>query len=830
MKIGCLIALLFTSFFSPPAVGQQAKLEGHVLNYEKNPVRKVRITAPGGQAAETDSKGHFIITFPLTVLPGQATRVEVPPASGWIVYEPMMGNWVTQSSARNYEPMQVIVISRGSDLPLSPTRLKQVIAKWANERAKLRRQVDQYNKQIAAQRSELEEYAFLKEYSENYGFTLDKFLHAAQQWAQAKNAGDKEEQALKEYLRKNYVRAAQLARESALVADEELGKANNQKAEFSLKVIRRFKLEGNAFYEQSKFREALMAYGEIETRFSTRKLSKEDLIGEWADIKNLIGSAKRELGSKVEGLESQKLLSESVEEYRQALTVYTRAQMPQEWARTQGNMGSSLHRRGERLTGAEGVQLLGQAVEAIRQALTVTTREQQPLQWASAQNTLGLVLSTEGERREGLEGVRLLRESADAYQQVLTVTTREQQPTEWAMAQNNLGVVLTFLGERVGGKEGAEAIGQALEALRAALLIHTREKMPMQWAMTQNNIGNLLQIQGEGLAGKQGVRLLGQAVEAYRLALQVRTREQVPQDWAATQNNLGNALSIQGERVAGEEGVRLLGQAVEALRPILQVRTHEHLPQDWAIAQNNLGVALLAQGARLGGEEGVRLLGQAVEAFRAALQVQTREHLPLGWVQTHNNLARTYLLLGNWPGAAESYENVLTLYPGSKEANRVLSALYHDRLFKFEKAYVLNQQWLERHADDIYTQANFAEEAFTTGRFAECRRQINALLAKPEVPASTRIALRATEIANLLALGEANQVPVRIKTLIEEVSRQPAEFKVEWGFDGTRHFIAQNEKLVPYRVWLNQLLDALASKNRDMILNALQQAGVSFKE
>lgn len=823
MKTVCFIVLFLASFFSPSAIGQQAKLEGNVLNDKNNPVRQLRIIAPGGQSAETDSQGHFIISFPLTVLPGQPTRIEVSRASGWVVYEPMMGNCVTQSSARNMEPMRVIVISRRSPLPLSPMKLREVIAKWANERAKLSRQVD-------AQKSELKKYAFLKEYSENYGFTLDRFLRAAEQWARSRDSDDKEEQALKEYFLKNYGRAAQLAREAALAADDELKAANDRKAEASVKVIRRFKLEGNAFYEQSKFREALTAYGEIETRFSTRILSKEDLPGEWADIKNLLGSAKRELGIKAEGPESQKLLSESVEEYRQALTVYTPIQMPQEWARTQTNMGNALQRRGERLAGAEGVLLLGQAAEAIRQALTVRTREQQPQEWAGTQNVLGLVLETEGNRQEGLEGVRLLRQSAEAYQQALMVMTREQQPQEWAMAKNNLGNVLTFLGERLRGKEGAEVLGQAIDALRAALQVHTREKQPVQWAMTQNNIGNTLQAQGEGLANEQGVRLLGQAVEAYRLALQVRTREEFPQDWAATQNNLGNALSIQGERVAGEEGARLLGQAVEVLRAILQVQTREHLPQDWAQAQNNLGVALFSHGARLGGEEGVRLLGQAVEAFRAALQVQTSEHLPLGWARTHINLARTYLLLGNWSGAAESYANVLTLYPNNRESIRALSALYHDKLFKFEEAYALNRQWLERHADDIDTQASVAEGAFTTGRFVECRQQVNTLLARPEVPVSTKIALRGTEIANLLALGEANQVPIRMKTLLEEVSRQPAEFKVEWNFDGTRHFIAQNEKLLPHRVWLNQLFDALASKNRDMILNALQQAEASFKD
>jgi tetratricopeptide (TPR) repeat protein len=267
----------------------------------------------------------------------------------------------------------------------------------------------------------------------------------------------------------------------------------------------------------------------------------------------------------------------------------------------------------------------------------------------------------------------------------------------------------------------------------------------------------------------------------------------------------------------------LLAQAVEAFRAALQVHTREALPQDWARTQNNLGNVLSSQGERLEGAEGVRLLGQAVEAYLAALQVYTREALPQQWAGTQNNLARTYLQLRNWFGAAESYVNLLTLYPDYAEAYIRASALYHERLFKFEAAFALNQQWLARHPDDLAAQASFAENHFTTGRFSECGQHITALFGKPEVPVSTKTALQAIEIANLLALNQAGQVLTKIGVLLGEVARQPAAFKVDWVFDGTRHFISQNEKLSPYRAWLELLFDALASKDRDTMLRALQE-------
>jgi len=50
------------------------------------------------------------------------------------------------------------------------------------------------------------------------------------------------------------------------------------------------------------------------------------------------------------------------------------------------------------------------------------------------------------------------------------------------------------------------------------------------------------------------------------------------------------------------------------------------------------------------------------------------------------------------------------------------------------------------------------------------------------------------------------------------------------GLNGIRHFIGQNEKLSPYRTWLSQLFDAMASKDRDAMLKALQDVSANFRE
>ena len=382
MKPGFLTAVLFIIGLTSSAYGQQAKLEGHVYTHMNVPVSGVRVVAPGGQAAVTSTKGHFLIAFHSPIQPGQATRIEVARA-GWVIYEPMLGNCATQSTARNYQPLKVIIVPKKSPLALSPKRLSQVIARWSDERNKLRGQVGEL-------KSQLDEYAFLREYAEKYGFTLDRFISAAEQWAKSAQSNDKYDQALKEYFLKNYDRAAQLADESALIEDEKLERTNKEKKGTSLRVIERFKLKGNALYAKNKYREALASYKEIDKRFTARKILKDDLIEEWGEVKLLLGIAKVQLGNRVEGEESKRLLTESLKEYEQALSVYTREALPQSWAMTQNNLGNALLSQGERLSGEEGSRLLRQAIDAYDEALTVYTREALPQDWAMLQSNLVL--------------------------------------------------------------------------------------------------------------------------------------------------------------------------------------------------------------------------------------------------------------------------------------------------------------------------------------------------------------------------------------------------------------------------------------------------------
>jgi tetratricopeptide (TPR) repeat protein len=268
----------------------------------------------------------------------------------------------------------------------------------------------------------------------------------------------------------------------------------------------------------------------------------------------------------------------------------------------------------------------------------------------------------------------------------------------------------------------------------------------------------------------------------------------------------------------------LLAESVAAYRQALEVYTRETLPQQWAMTQNNLGIALRDQGIRTGGERGTQLLAEAVAAYRQALEVHTRETLPPQWAQTHDNLAKAYVALEDWPNAAASYVNVLQVYPDAEKAYSAASKLYHEVLFQFSEVFALNRHWLKRHPDDLSALSDFAEKHFTTSRFAECAQRIGALVENPTVKTSTKIALRAIEIANLLALNNSPQVPDKLQALIDSLAAQTDDFKVIWTFKGIKHFIDHSAQLAPYRTWLGQLFTALEAADRQTVLTGLQEA------
>lgn len=550
----------------------------------------------------------------------------------------------------------------------------------------------------------------------------------------------------------------------------------------------------------------------------------------WAATQNHLGSVLRDLGERVGGDESLTHLKDAKTAFSAAQTVFVRDKFPQHWAVVQNNLGNTLNSMGELMGGSEGLRYLKEAEAVFGTAIEIITREQSPQGWAMLQNNLGLVLESLGERVEGVDGIKYLERAEKTYRNALEVRTRERMPQKWAATQMNLGNTLRELSSQMEGADRIKILNDAEEALRAAIEVFTRDQFPQDWAAAQSNLGPVLALLGTSAEGSASLRYLKEAESVLRLALEVRTQEHLPQKWATTQNSLGAVYSALGARIKGIESINYWKNAEAAMRAALRVRTRDHLPQRWAATQNNLGLVLINLGARTNGQESLKYLNEAQFVLLAALEVRTRQNLPQKWAMTQMNLADVYLLLKNWVAASEAYSNVLQVFPNRLNAYRGATSLDHEVLFRFDRAFATHQQWLAKNGDDVDALADFAEANFTTARFSECNLLISALLTRQEVSVSTKTALRAIEIASLLALSKSTEVLGKLDVLMAEISRQPAEFTVEWRFDGTKHFLSQNDKLSSHRVWLGQLFDALSGEGRDEILKALQKVKVKFKE
>jgi tetratricopeptide (TPR) repeat protein len=723
MKFGIgLTTVVFIVWSSVIAVGQ-AKLEGHVANEKKKAVSGLRIIAPGGQETQTDSKGHFIINFPASIQPGQATRI-ILGKPHWVVYQPPFGECTTQSIERNRQPLLVIIVPKGSPLALSPARLSQIVAELAAERIRLR-------SDLTAQKQNLADYAIINRYTVEYGITIDQFKAAAAQWAQIGDSDDKIERARKEYWLGNFAKVTELTGEAGPLAVNVLKQTHKQHLDEGRRVINIYKLEANAFSEQSKFTEALNSLRIIDQLFDTRELLQDDLISEWTEVQFLIADTKTQLGEKLEGEARLQLLKEALADYQKTAPFYTRRDLPQKWALVQHNSGYVLLQLSKPATGSEGVKYLNDAIKAFHAALEGFNLAEAPLDRAMTLHNLGQALSGQADRTvDWNAGNKYLIEASDAYEAALSIDTARQIRAFEGADQSSLGAVLSKLGIRLGERpESIEYLKRAVVAYRSAVALHTGEKL-----------------------------------------VQIR---------AVEQNKLGETLQELGERVGGSEGDRYFNEALESHRSTLEVFTPK-LPKLWRLAQRGL--------------------------------------------------ARAYFSLRQWSQAADAYSNVLTIDEDNREAYLRLAKVYHNKLFDFEKDFVLTKQWLTRHPEDFEARAHSVETYFTTSRLTEFKQHVSNVLNDPDTATFFQTALRAIQIASLLEEKKTSEVLDRLDALIKEVEDARPEFKVIWTFDGAKHFIHENEKLLPYENWLARLFDALGSKDRDTMLRALHQVRVEFNE
>ena len=261
-------------------------------------------------------------------------------------------------------------------------------------------------------------------------------------------------------------------------------------------------------------------------------------------------------------------------------------QSPLLWAAGKNHLAIALQEQGIRTDGPKGATLLAETVDAYRAALEVRTRADHPEQWAMTQNNLANTLQSQGARTDGPKGAALLAEAVDAYRAALEVRTRADHPVQWAMTQNNLASALSNQAVHTDVSKGTALLAEAVDAYRAALEVYTLADHPVNWAGAQNNLAATLRNQGSRTDGQTGATLLAEAVDVYRAALEVYTRTDHPVDWAMTQENIAIALLDRSKRPETDAPRKDLRAALEAVDRALEVYNPEHMSYNHKKATN----------------------------------------------------------------------------------------------------------------------------------------------------------------------------------------------------------------------------------------------------
>jgi hypothetical protein len=127
---------------------------------------------------------------------------------------------------------------------------------------------------------------------------------------------------------------------------------------------------------------------------------------------------------------------------------------------------------------------------------------------------------------------------------------------------------------------------------------------------------------------------------------------------------------------------------------------------------------------------------------------------------------------------------VLIAYPEYLEGLARAEGIYHDRLFRFDRAFELNTRRVQLGDGEL----DFVEKHLTTARFEACATRANSLQNKiPEK--DLRVGLSALRLACLAAGQKTEDARTAASQLREELAGLE---KSRWIFGGTKHFVSRH--------------------------------------
>jgi len=891
------------------AVYGQGRFHGVLLRDEDSekrvPVPRTKVTIAGVGSTFTADDGKFTFIIPRVWPAGKLILIRVQKV-GYLINEPADGEWNLPSlEEQRLRRLKVTIVPKGSLKLWSNVRIEKRLNKLAQEVTGLRAE--------SRKPRPIDFNTYFNKWSKETGVAPQEIKELFDAWNRTPgDPNDPKKQALKAIYQGNYAGAAEYFGEDANRRVKTANLYQRLLDRENFEAARSLASAGAMWLREDEFVKALDKF-EAAKKF----LSPETHPQEWGTILQGIGVAKRSIGTRIDGRDSLLALRKAVDFHEQAIEVFRRARLAKHLASAESALGSSLYELALRVGGDEETGLLAKAVAACRRALVIKEEIADELEEASTQINLGLTLTaqaaladptvsaglfkqamdafnlaSEAYVREGdKEGVaiiqiniaqlldlranldhesplHLLDEAIAARRKALRVFTQKDAPEDWAHILVGLARAMTLRGSLTNGQKGEEFLNESEAVLQQAITINKKERLAQPWARTHMELALLYRVRASRLdpsASESGqgleVDMLKKSVAEFRLALEVFTRESLPKDWALIQVNLAQTLNDLGVITEGQSGVQLLAEAAKASRGALEVYSPAGQPGIWLMAQSNLAHILYQQALRTDGAEGERLTREAVEANRQMLKVATPEKFLKHWTQAHSQLALIFYKTMDAANAVASYAALLKVYPRHYDALLNSSYLHQNVLFDYEKAFQMTKRWLELYPNDRRAQMWFAEQHFTTGRFTECEKRINELLAEKtpleimnrtnarmreliemadntnnfEAPSVIEIAPRESsvrrnmhllEIVNLLALGRDTQVPAKLNTLISEMEA-PGRF-VTLSLEGVVHYVERNEGL-PHRSWLQQFFNSFKKENYDGGYRALRKARDDFK-
>lgn len=889
MKKHFLIIAIFILCLPLSGNSQTSTITGYLFNDKDKPDAGIEVLV-NGSSAVTLADGKFTVELKSAIRPGTAVIISVE-KQGWSVLTPFMGKQQIQNKETNSDPLPITIAPKKSPRFLEPNKLSDLVAamqiaattlqlskssKSEIEAAVVREKekvLEEYAHlsgfQIAEIRSALQEWSTITRGLGNRDEALQAysnrefnrsgylFLEAGRDTAAVRNRLKKElenshRETIDAYMRSgaSFLEGSQF--KEALASFDELEKYF-ETGEISKELFKNQWLALKGSIGRTKWQFSYLAKKDEAIRLLrdgiddfTKALNSSthhQFLDKRARLQYDLGLALTELGNRS---------NSNISSLKLAVQAFKDAAMSGDRLHRLGNYDWQLYlpqislglvwtKLGERSKGKESVDYLNKALDAFDTAEKLVKREEDLFSWADLNSNLGRAYSELARRTDDpIKTKNYLNKATAAYEEEATAYT--------ALLDRNLvtcspcagptlislSMAQMQLGENTSDQErGLEYLNKALGALDKASRLIKRHEDPFNWASLNANLGRAFSDLGNRMSDPiKREDYFSKSAAAYEAAYSVQSEGPCSSCVGSTLISLGIARTQLAENVSSQdEASDSLNKALEAFDKAEPLITHDEDPMNWASLKANVGRAFLDLAEAFKRDDPTRregYLNKALSAYREAATVYSLEETPQDWVSVRLGLASAYFELQNWTGALEESNRVLQAFPDDSGAYRMKLAVLHDGRYEFEAAFILNKEWLSRHPEDSIAQYDLAEKLFTTGRFAECKQHVDSLLSKSDVLIEIKMALQVIEVGCLLGTSPSKEVSSKLDMLIAEAVSQPSNFKVTWLFNGTRHFIRQNQKLAPYRVWADTLFAAL-DLNHEEMLKALRESKANFK-